>query len=229
MGSVGGRSDQRRLLPLHDGHPAEPAVGSGVRQRDVHAPVERGVVLDWLLEPGQPSMRYLALTQLLGKSETDSDVKQAKARITSAGWAAEMLARRDPAGWWVRDAHPMSPKYVAMNWNLLALSDLGATRATPEVRASCELWMEKSPLNGGGVGGMSNGHGHHCYTGNMTRSLIRMGYGDDRPGRKALDWLGLTAHPKGGWTCWNYKNAPATRRALASWEGLSAFPPYPPP
>src|SRR6059036_2616946 len=96
--------------------------------------MSRDKVLDWLLEPDQPSVRYLALTQLLGKSETDSDVKHAKARIPSAGWAAEMLARSDPAGWWVRDAHPMSPKYVAMNWNLLALSDLGATRAIPEGR-----------------------------------------------------------------------------------------------
>src|SRR2546428_2605725 len=160
-------------------------------------PMSRDKVLDWLLEPDQPSVRYLALTQLLGKNESDSDVKQAKARIPSAGWAAEVLARRDPAGWWVRDAHPMSPKYVAMNWNLLALSDLGATRAIPEVGASCELWMEKSPLNGGGVAGMSNGHGHHCYPGNKTRALIRMGYRDDRRSRKALARLGLTAPPKG--------------------------------
>jgi len=187
----------------------------------------RDKVRDWLLEPDQPSVRYLALTQLLGKSETDSDVRDAKARIPSAGWAAEILARRDAGGWWVRDAHPMSPKYVAMNWNLLALSDLGATCAIPEVRASCEVWMKKSPLNGGGVGGMSNGHGHHCYTGNMTRALIRFGYGDDRRVRKALDWLVLTAHPKGGWTCWNYKDAPATGRTLDSWEGLSAFAVYP--
>src|SRR2546422_11406125 len=112
--------------------------------------MSRDKVLDWLLELEQPSVRYLALTQLLGKSETESDVKHAKARIPSAGWAAEMLARRDPAGWWGRDAHPMSPKHVAMNWNLLALSNLGATRATPAGRASCGLWMEKSPLNGGG-------------------------------------------------------------------------------
>src|SRR2546422_10998637 len=159
--------------------------------------MSRDKVLDWLLELEQPSVRYLALTQLLGKSETDSDVKHAKARIPSAGWAAEMLARRDPAGWWVRDAHPMSPKYVAMNWNLLALSDLGATRATPEVRASCELWMEKSPLNGGGGGGMSNGPRHHSHTGNMTRALIRFGYGDDPRVRKAPHVLVLTPPPQG--------------------------------
>ncbi len=184
-------------------------------------------VLDWLLEPDQPSIRYLTLTQLLGRKESDPEVKAAKARIPKVGWAADILAKRDPAGWWVRDAHPMNPKYLAMNWNLLALSDLGATKEIPEVRESVELWMKKSPLNGGGVGGMSAGHGHHCYTGNMTRALIKFGYGDDRRVRKALEWLVLTAHPKGGWTCWNYKDAPATARTLDSWEGLSAFSVFP--
>lgn len=190
-------------------------------------PVTRKRVLEWLLEPDQPSIRYLALTQLLGKKETDSEVREAKDRISKAGWAAEMLARRDPGGWWVADKHPLRPEYISTNFNLLALSDLGATRQIPEVRASCEYWMKKSPLNGGGVGGMSNGHGHHCYTGNMTRALIKFGYGDDRKVRKALDWLVLTAHPKGGWTCWSYTNAPAKSRTLDSWEGLSAFAAYP--
>ncbi len=187
----------------------------------------RDPVVDWLLEPNQPSIRYLTLTQLLGKKEADSEVREAKARIPKEGWAADMLAKRDPAGWWVRDGHPMHPKYVAMNWNLLALSDLGATTDIPEVRESIELWMKKSPLNGGGVGGMSAGHGHHCYTGNMTRALIKFGYADDRRVRKALEWLALTAHPKGGWTCWNYKDAPAQGRTLDAWEGLSAFAVYP--
>jgi hypothetical protein len=187
----------------------------------------REKALDWLLEPEQPSIQYLALTQLLGRKETDTDVRDAKARIPTAGWAAEILAHREAGGWWVRDGHPSYPKYISTNWNLLALSDLGATRAIPAVRQSCEYWMKKSPLKGGGVGGMSNGNGHLCYTGNMARALIRFGYGDDRGVRKALDWLVRTAHPKGGWTCWNYKDAPATGRTLDSWEGLSAFAAYP--
>jgi len=189
--------------------------------------VRRDRVLDWLLEADQPSIRYLTQTRLLRKSETDPDVRDAKARIPTTGWAAEILARRDPGGWWVRDGHPMYPKYVSTNWNLLALSDLGATCAIPEVRKSCEHWMGKSPLKGGGVGGMSKGKGHHCYTGNMARALIRFGYGDDRRVRKALDWLVRTAHPKGGWTCWSFGDGPSPARTLDSWEGLSAFVAYP--
>ena len=132
-----------------------------------------------------------------------------------------------PAGWWARERSLYTPKYLSTNWNLLALSDLAATRAIPEVRASCELWMDRSPLKGGGVGGFSTGKGHHCYTGNMARALIRFGYGDDPRVRKALDWLVQTAHPKGGWTCWSFGDGPSPGRTLDSWEGLSAFAAYP--
>jgi len=189
--------------------------------------LNRARVLEWLLEEDQPCVRYLALTQLLGRSETDTEVRATKARIPSVGWAAEMLARRDPAGWWVGERNLYHPKYVSANWNLLALSDLGATRAIPAVRASCELWMARSPLKGGGVGGFSSGKGHHCYTGNMARALIRFGYVDDARVRKALDWLVRTAHPKGGWTCWAFSDGPSPGRTLDSWEGLSAFAAYP--
>lgn len=189
--------------------------------------VPRQKVLDWLLEPDQPSIRYLTLTQLLGRKASDADVREARARIPYTGWAAEILARRDPAGWWVREKSLYHPKYISTNWNLLALSDLGATRSIPAVRASCELWMRRSPLKGGGVGGFSTGKGHHCYTGNMARALIRLGYGDDPRVRKALDWLVRTAHPKGGWTCWSFTDGPAPGRNLDSWEGLSAFAVYP--
>jgi len=184
-------------------------------------------VLDWLLEDDQPAVRYHTLRELLGRPETDSEVCEAKRRIPKVGWAAEILARRDPAGWWVREKSLYHPKYISTNWNMLALSDLGATRAIPAVRASCELWMDRSPLKGGGVGGFSKGNGHHCYTGNMARALIRFGYGNDRRVRKALDWLVKTAHPKGGWTCWAFGGGPSPGRTLDSWEGLSAFAAYP--
>jgi hypothetical protein len=193
----------------------------------VRAAVPRKKVLNWLLQPDQPSIRYLTLTQLLRKAESDSEVREAKAGIPRTGWVAEILARRDPAGRWAREKGVYWPKYLSTNWNLLALSDLGATRAIPAVRASCELWMDRSPLKGGGVGGNSNGNGHHCYTGNMARALLRFGYRDDPRVRKTLDWLVRTANPKGGWTCWSFGDGPSPGRTLDSWEGLSAFAAYP--
>ena len=193
----------------------------------VEGSVARSDVLEWLLEEEQPAIRYRTLTELLGRRATDREVRAAKAEIPRRGWVADILAQRDPAGWWVSDKSLYRPKYLATNWNLLALSELGATRAIPEVAASCELWMRRSPLTGGGVGGFSSGKGHLCYTGNMARALIRFGYGSDSRVIRALEWLVRTAHPKGGWTCWSFGDGPAPSRTLDSWEGLSAFAVYP--
>jgi hypothetical protein len=184
-------------------------------------------VLDWLLEPDQPSVRYRTLTELLDRPASDSDVKAARRAIPATGWVADILARRDPAGWWVRERSLYTPKYLSTNWNMLALSELGATRSIPAVRASAELWMARSPLKGGGIGGLSGENGHHCYTGNMARALIRLGYGDDPRVRKALEWLVRSASPRGGWTCWAFGDGPSPGRTLDSWEGLSAFAAYP--
>jgi hypothetical protein len=184
-------------------------------------------VLDWLLEPAQPSIRYLTLTRLLGKRETDSEVRDARDRIPSAGWVREILSHRDPAGWWVRDRGWLEPRFLGTHWNMLALADLAATRVIPEVRASAEYWMGKSPLRGGGVGGFGKGKGHHCYTANMARALIQIGYGDDPRVRKTMEWLARTAHPQGGWTCRFSTDGPAPSRTLDAWEGLGAFAVYP--
>jgi hypothetical protein len=178
-------------------------------------------VIEWLLEPEQPAVRYRALTELLGRPESDPDVRDARARIPTRGWAAEILADRDPAGWWVADRSLYVPKYLATNWRLLVLAELGVRNDVPAVRESCELWMARSRLRGGGVGGNSKGTGHHCYTANMARALIRFGYDDDPRVRRALDWLVETASPLGGWSCFG------SGRNLDSWEGLAAFAAYP--
>ena len=178
-------------------------------------------VVRWLLEPAQPSIRYRTLTELLDRPETDPEVVEAKRRIPSVGLVADLLRARDPGGWWVSDQSLYTPKYSATNWQMLALSELGVDRTVPEVRASCELWMDRFALKGGGVGGNSKGTGHHCVVGNMARGLIRLGYRDDPRIRRSLDWLVETADPKGGWSCFG------RGRNLDSWEGLSAFAAYP--
>ncbi|HTS33526.1 MAG TPA: hypothetical protein VMI55_06275 [Thermoplasmata archaeon] len=183
-----------------------------------------GKVLEWLLEEEQPAVRYRTLTQLLGRPESDADVRAARARIPETGWAAEILAERSPEGWWVGPESFYRPKYLSTNWRMLVLSDLGLTRAVPAVRASSELWMKKFAMKGGGVGGSSAGTGHHCVVGNMTRALIRLGYTDDPRVRRSLEWLVRTADPKGGWSCFSTNGH---GRNLDSWEGLSAFAAYP--
>ncbi|HEV2317572.1 MAG TPA: hypothetical protein VGV89_08380 [Thermoplasmata archaeon] len=178
-------------------------------------------VLDWLLEADQPAIRYRTLTELLGRPRNDPEIRGAAQEIPRKGWVAEILGERQAGGWWVHDENLYAPKYLATNWRLIVLSDLGVTRAHPAVRASCEYWMRRMALRGGGVGGNSKGRGHHCVVGNMTRALLRLGYVDDPRIPPSLDWLVGTADPKGGWSCFGLG------RTLDSWEGLSAFAAYP--
>ena len=182
-------------------------------------PSER--VIDWLLEPDQPSVRYLTLTHLLGKSEADSEVREAKARIPSSGWVAEILGRRDPAGWWVAGERLYQPKYLSTHWMLLVLSDLGVDRTLPAVKRSSELWIRRLSTPDGSFGLDRGTQGHLCIAGNTARALIRFGYEDHPSVRRTLDWLVRNAKPLGGWSCWG------TGRNLDSWEGLSAFAAYP--
>jgi hypothetical protein len=178
-------------------------------------------VRDWLLDEAQPAVRYRTLTELLGRPESDPEVRAAKAEIPRTGWAAQILAERDPGGWWVAEKSLYHPKYRSTHWRMLVLADLGLTREYGPVGASCELWMTRFASKAGGVGGLSKGSPHHCLAGNMARALIRFGYVDDPRVRRTFDWLVETADPKGGWSCYG------SGRNLDSWEGLSAFAAYP--
>jgi hypothetical protein len=179
------------------------------------------MVIDWLLGADQPAARYRTLTELEGRPASDTEVRAARAQIPHVGWAATLLADRNPGGWWVDEASLYRPKYVSTNWKMIVLADLGLSRQHPAIRASAERWMRAFPARGGAVGGLGGGAPHHCLAGNLARSLVRLGYTDDPRVAKTFDWLAESADPKGGWSCFG------SGRNLDSWEGLSAFAVYP--
>jgi hypothetical protein len=183
--------------------------------------VPRRTVLDWLLEEEQPGVRYRALTDLLGRTDRDPEVRKARAQALRVGWAAETLAERRPGAEWRDGSSLYRPKYTSTHWKMIALADLGLSRGSPAVRNACEYWMAGFAARGGGLGGSSSGAPHYCVAGNMARALIRYGYADDPRVVATLEWLVSVADPKGGWSCFG------TGRNLDSWEALSAFAVYP--
>ena len=56
--------------------------------------------VDWLLEPDNPSVRYLALTELLDHPEGDPDVVQAKRDIMDSGVVRALLEGQREDGYW---------------------------------------------------------------------------------------------------------------------------------
>ncbi len=178
-------------------------------------------VFDWLLEPDQPAIQYRTLREVLGRDARDPDVVAARDRIATVGWAADILSERAPEGWWVDGESLYRPKYLATNWKLLVLADLGLTRAHPAVELSARLWMDRFAGRDGGFGGSPGSAGHLCINGNTARALVQFGFDEDPRVRSAYEWLVRSASPLGGWSCFG------RGRNLDSWEGLSAFAVYP--
>lgn len=183
------------------------------------ARADRGV--SWLLERTQPAIRYRTLTELLGRTPEDPDVRESREAIVRTGWGAKILSERDAPGGWGDGRSQYVPKYTSTHWRMLVLSDLGLTNSDPRIRELCEFWMNGFSAKDGRLGGNSGGRPHYCVSANMARALIRFGYGDDPRVRRTLEWLAETADPKGGWSCWGIG------RNLDSWEALSAFAVYP--
>ncbi len=182
--------------------------------------------IDWLLQENQPSVRFLALTELLGRSEKDSEVKSARKNIAKIGWAKDLLDKQLPSGYWDNEKSRFEPTFHATFWMLLILSDLGLTKEAPGIEKASQLWMELNACADGGFSQSGQGKGHLCITGNSARALVKLGYADHPKVRKAFDWIVENQAELGGWSCWNFGNK-RSGRTLDSWEPLSAFAVYP--
>src|SRR2546425_8771764 len=95
----------------------------------------------WLLaKESDPSVRLRVLRDLLDRPADDPAVVGAQREIGRKGWAAQILRGQHPSGQWVNPGTSAldlyRPKYVATNWRLLVLSDLGLTKKTPPGRES---------------------------------------------------------------------------------------------
>jgi hypothetical protein len=180
--------------------------------------------LDWLLDEDQPAVRYRALLDLLGRPETDREVRAARARIARVGWAHDQLEAQGPKGFWeAREPKNMRewvdflyyPTYGATNWRALVLADLGLDRSTPGIRRLAENVFDYklrlgSPFN--------FYHEEACIVGNTARMLTRFGYFDDRRVRKLYEWLVEDQRADGGWNC-----SQGTPGTLDVWEPLAAL------
>jgi hypothetical protein len=180
-----------------------------------------GTALDWLLEENQPCVRYLTLTQLLGRSEKDPDVLSAKKMIPQMGWARDILSKQEPGGWWVGEKSLYRPKYTATNWMLLILADLGLSRTDPRIAKACDLWMERFAKKDGGFAIEDMRKSELCLVGNTARALVLLGYEEHPNVTSAFEWLVKNQKPNGGWHCWGRNGV------LDAWEGMSAFAVYP--
>ena len=179
---------------------------------------------NWLLaEDADPSVRLRVLRDLLDRPVDDPAFIRAQREIGRKGWAAQILRGQHPSGQWVNPGSSAfelyRPKYVATNWRLLVLSDLGLTKKTPRVAKAARLFLDRFSRSGD-LGGPAS---EVCIAGNSVRMMARFGYLKDRRVKATLDWLVRHQKKDGGWHC--FRSSTGT---LDCWEALAAFAALPP-
>jgi hypothetical protein len=152
--------------------------------------------LPWLLEPDNPSVRYFALSDLLGRPRTDRDVIAAKRAVNASRPVKAILDAMHPDGYWVKPGHGYGPKYRSTDWQVIFLDQLGADGSDPRIRTACEYVLAHAQTtNGGfGLGGSANVQRPpnsmviHCLNENLLRALLGFGYADDERVQRAIEW-----------------------------------------
>ena len=174
----------------------------------------------WLLQSGEPSVRYRVLRELLDRPASDPRVVAARREIGRTGWAAELLALQLPGGQWAtptsRPRDMEVPKFNATRYVLLALADLGMDRSDARVARAARLYFDR--VSGPRFNEMGGRDSEVCCTGGDVRIATRLGFGDDPRVTRAISWLIAAQKSDGGWHCW-----PSKRGTLDAWEALAAF------
>ncbi len=199
-------------------------------------------LMEWLLEESDPSVRYAALTRIIGYPEDSEIAKDARSTLMRIGPVAEILEKQSPEGFWGDAGRFYNDKYTGTAWNLLLLAELGADPKDERVTRACEFVLDRSQdPDGGGLSystSAKTGRGLPsgvipCLTGNMVYSLIKLGMLDDPRVQKAIGWIARwqraddseDAAPKGGpydryEMCWGkhtcHMGAAKTLKALAA-------------
>ena len=165
------------------------------------------VVFDWLLEPKNPTARWLTLRLLLDRAHDDHDVLEAQQAIPDSRWTQAVLAGQRSDGSWAR-GKTSKPELRATADRLGALAELGMPADDPRASSTCELLLEQTELPGEGfcLRKTNPRVPHECGQGRLLFVFNRFGYGADKRVRAAADWLLPTRCSMGAGT------APTVRR-----------------
>jgi len=165
------------------------------------SPYLRDASLVWLLERDNPSARYLALTQLLGRSESEPEVSEAQSAIVGSSPVRDILEAQYPQGYWIKPDRGYSPKYRATIWQVLFLAQLGMPRI-PAIERACEHVLAHAYLENLGLFSAHKGPSGVilCLNGNLLWALLWFGYGQHPVVRRVSERL-AEAVLRGGFRC----------------------------
>jgi hypothetical protein len=152
--------------------------------------------IDWLLEPSEPGVRYLALRDLVRADNKDLTV--AKKAAHKEGPITAVLANMDPTGFWVKPGPGYYPKYTGTLWSMILLAQLGASLETDRrIATACNYILDHSlTIHGQFTESGTPAGTLDCVQGNLCFSLLDLGCADPRLD-KAFEYMARSVTGEG--------------------------------
>jgi hypothetical protein len=151
---------------------------------------------DWLLEPDDPGVRYLALRDIVDAGE--KEIKAARRKAHREGPIAVILDNMNPAGWWLHPGYVYAPKCQGTSWSIISLAQLGASiEEDKRIDTACNYLLDNALAKGGQFSSTGDAvKTFNCFQGNMLTSLMDLGCQDDRLDT-AYEWTARTVTGEG--------------------------------
>jgi hypothetical protein len=143
---------------------------------------------DWLLEPDDPGVRYLALRDVVEAGE--KEIKTARRKAHREGPIATILDNMNPEGYWVIPGPGYRPKFKSAVWSIMSLAQLGGSiEEDKRIGAACAYLLDHALAKGGQFyPNWRPTNTGDCLQGNMLTSLMDLGFRDSRLDA-AYDWM----------------------------------------
>ncbi len=183
-----------------------------------------GDPLPWLLEESNPSVRYWALRDVLGRPADDADVVVARVAIGNQPLVRELFARQQPAGHWGDDA--TKPYTADGTLGVLALLHMLGVAPDERTAAGCDAFLRHGQHDTGGFSMVATRRSgiFPCTTGEHLPFLVYFGLADDPRLQSAFTFLVADMAAANALDCGRYGHRPCLWGAIAALNGLAVLP-----
>lgn len=175
----------------------------------------------WLLNSHTPSIRYLTLTALLGKAETDDAVTSARALISSCPPVTKIWSAQNEDGSWADPRHIYSPKYRSSHWTMLLLTELGVDPRDVRMQKGSHFMQRRIQEDNPQYLRRTEA-GFGCFWGNFLRYQLYCGRGDQAFTRQVIEFV-CEDIQRGG-RCRYNSNLPCAWSVVREVYGLAQIP-----
>ena len=161
------------------------------------------IPIDWLIN-GEPFVKYRTLIDLLGGQEIDKEVVTTKRSVCRHRLIKQIFDKQNKDGYWgtPSDIYTWWPKKDTTFWLLGILADFGFTKENRKIARACE-YVFSTQFPSGGFGWAPPPMPADCFTGILTESLAKLGYGSDPRLKNAYEWVIQRQRLDGGFWCKN--------------------------